>query len=351
VPISEALLAILACPACRGSLAYLEGEDKLVCEGCALVYYIRDDIPIMLIDEAGFDTTVLRTVHPELCEQPRSNVLSSNDDQSFTATYFPWSIIMNEDTLKRALLYFDRVYLLAPTRVHLDELLEEFRKERPRAGFRSPNFGTELRNQILSFYSRIKPLMDEGIIVPIDSNPVLSDPTYGKQLAELSFDDAINYDVAVIDPKVTLGVQYFDPDSVIGHEALPGGMVSFQYWKATGAGRSYRDVLERVEKYINDLPPHAQVMMQKMIKLPDAVIRAVLINASLLCIQRTGSTPLTDDPDDLKILMTKYQRINDTNLNKNAKANEKTLLNFVAHSNTKSGMLTNFVLESYCCRM
>ncbi len=122
-------------------------------------------------------------------------------------------------------------------------------------------------------------------------------------------------------------------------------MVSFQYSKATGAGRSYKDVLERVEKYINDLPPHAQVMMQKVVKLPDAVIRAVLLNASLLCIQRTGSTPLTDDPDDLKILMTKYQRMNDMNLNKNAKANEKTLLNFVAHSNTKSGMLTNFVLE------
>ncbi len=208
MPISEALLAILACPACKSSLTYLEDDDELACQGCARVYYIRDDIPVMLVDEAGINPTVLRTVYPQLPEQPRSNVSSATDDPSFTATYFPWSIIMNEDTLKRALLYFDRIYLLAPTRVHLDELLEEFRKERPRAGFRSPNFGTEVRDEIISFYSRIKPLMDEGMIVPIDSNPVLSDPTYGKQLGELSFDDAINYDVAVIDPKVTFGVQY-----------------------------------------------------------------------------------------------------------------------------------------------
>jgi uncharacterized protein YbaR (Trm112 family) len=44
------LLAILACPKCKGDLEYT--GEKLVCRACALAYPIRDDIPIMLIDEA-----------------------------------------------------------------------------------------------------------------------------------------------------------------------------------------------------------------------------------------------------------------------------------------------------------
>jgi hypothetical protein len=44
------LLEILACPKCKGDLEYT--GETLVCHACALVYAIRDDIPIMLIDEA-----------------------------------------------------------------------------------------------------------------------------------------------------------------------------------------------------------------------------------------------------------------------------------------------------------
>jgi uncharacterized protein YbaR (Trm112 family) len=46
------LLDILACPACKSSLKYLKKEQELVCVPCRLSYEIRDDIPIMLIDEA-----------------------------------------------------------------------------------------------------------------------------------------------------------------------------------------------------------------------------------------------------------------------------------------------------------
>ena len=47
------LLAILVCPKCKGELQYLESDAKLVCQRCRLAYPIRDDIPVMLIDEAS----------------------------------------------------------------------------------------------------------------------------------------------------------------------------------------------------------------------------------------------------------------------------------------------------------
>ena len=50
--ISKELLEILACPKCKGPVNLNETNDGLVCESCRLLYEIRDDIPIMLIDEA-----------------------------------------------------------------------------------------------------------------------------------------------------------------------------------------------------------------------------------------------------------------------------------------------------------
>ena len=46
------LLDILACPQCKGDVKLTEREDGLVCNACKLRYPIKDDIPIMLIDEA-----------------------------------------------------------------------------------------------------------------------------------------------------------------------------------------------------------------------------------------------------------------------------------------------------------
>lgn len=50
--VSKELLEILVCPKCKGQIHLNEREDGLVCDACRLVYEIRDDIPIMLIDEA-----------------------------------------------------------------------------------------------------------------------------------------------------------------------------------------------------------------------------------------------------------------------------------------------------------
>lgn len=50
--ISKELLEILACPQCKGDVRLTEAQDGLVCGACKLLYPIKDDIPIMLIDEA-----------------------------------------------------------------------------------------------------------------------------------------------------------------------------------------------------------------------------------------------------------------------------------------------------------
>lgn len=50
--LSKELLEILACPKCKGDIFLNQAEDGLICKSCRLLYQIKDDIPIMLIDEA-----------------------------------------------------------------------------------------------------------------------------------------------------------------------------------------------------------------------------------------------------------------------------------------------------------
>jgi uncharacterized protein YbaR (Trm112 family) len=50
--IDERLMEILACPVCKGHLTYDQKNQKLICEKCRLRYPIKDDIPIMLVDQA-----------------------------------------------------------------------------------------------------------------------------------------------------------------------------------------------------------------------------------------------------------------------------------------------------------
>ncbi len=50
--IKQELLDILACPKCKQAVKLNDTKNGLICEECKLLYEIRDDIPIMLIDEA-----------------------------------------------------------------------------------------------------------------------------------------------------------------------------------------------------------------------------------------------------------------------------------------------------------
>jgi uncharacterized protein YbaR (Trm112 family) len=50
--LSKELLDILVCPQCKGEVRLSQDGGALLCDRCRLAYPIRDDIPVMLIDEA-----------------------------------------------------------------------------------------------------------------------------------------------------------------------------------------------------------------------------------------------------------------------------------------------------------
>ena len=45
------LLEILCCPRCQGDLDYKADKQTLTCKSCGHVYQVKDDIPIMLVNE------------------------------------------------------------------------------------------------------------------------------------------------------------------------------------------------------------------------------------------------------------------------------------------------------------
>jgi uncharacterized protein YbaR (Trm112 family) len=49
------LLEILACPSCKTPVTLVHNGTALKCNECKRVYPIRDDIPVMLIDEATIE--------------------------------------------------------------------------------------------------------------------------------------------------------------------------------------------------------------------------------------------------------------------------------------------------------
>ncbi len=55
--IKKELIEIIACPKCKGFVTHNEKLDIIICKTCHLFYEIREDIPIMLIDEAKPLTT------------------------------------------------------------------------------------------------------------------------------------------------------------------------------------------------------------------------------------------------------------------------------------------------------
>ena len=56
MPISKDLLDILVCVVCKKPVRLLPGDSGLKCDVCKRVYPIRDDIPVMLLEEAKIST-------------------------------------------------------------------------------------------------------------------------------------------------------------------------------------------------------------------------------------------------------------------------------------------------------
>ena len=53
--ISAELLEILACPACKADVQLVKEDTALKCVSCHRVYPIRDEIPVMLVDQATIE--------------------------------------------------------------------------------------------------------------------------------------------------------------------------------------------------------------------------------------------------------------------------------------------------------
>ncbi|MGH9661781.1 MAG: Trm112 family protein [Bryobacteraceae bacterium] len=56
MPISKDLLEILVCPVCKATVELTADGGGLKCVECRRVYPIRDDIPVMLVDEAKIES-------------------------------------------------------------------------------------------------------------------------------------------------------------------------------------------------------------------------------------------------------------------------------------------------------
>jgi len=52
VELDDWLLEIIVCPNCRAELRVDDAASELVCTGCGLAYPVRDNIPVLLVDEA-----------------------------------------------------------------------------------------------------------------------------------------------------------------------------------------------------------------------------------------------------------------------------------------------------------
>lgn len=56
MPISQELLDILVCPLCKADVKLTADGQGLKCGQCHRVYPIKDDIPVMLVDEAKIES-------------------------------------------------------------------------------------------------------------------------------------------------------------------------------------------------------------------------------------------------------------------------------------------------------
>lgn len=55
MPVDPELLEILACPNCKTPVTLVKNDTALKCTMCNRVYPIKDEIPVMLIDEATIE--------------------------------------------------------------------------------------------------------------------------------------------------------------------------------------------------------------------------------------------------------------------------------------------------------
>lgn len=279
-----------------------------------------------------------------LATKERSRIVHEESD--LCAVYFPWSVILDEATLKRALLYFDHIYLLAPSAPLLDKFLVELASSERAAWMRSPAmFDSELRATITNFYKRIEPLREAGIIRTLDTNRILTEQGHATTIEELSFHDVVNYEGSRIKTKLPTIATAIDR-SLLHVREQEGSNVAFQYWDMATVKNLHPRIIHRIEQYIDGLPSPVRPFVKGQIgHLPNAITRALLINSSLVCMGEAGLTPLVDQKAYYDLLRLKYRQMFDTAQNSTATTNIGAMQEFVAKAATKAGILADFALE------
>ncbi len=68
--VAAELLEILVCPNDRAAVTYIESEQVIVCSTCGYRYPVRDDIPVMLIDEAEKPPAPRQAAAPKPARKP-----------------------------------------------------------------------------------------------------------------------------------------------------------------------------------------------------------------------------------------------------------------------------------------
>ncbi len=52
MPVDSKLIELLVCPDCHGEIEYKDRRNLIICTACGLQYPVRDNIPVMLVEEA-----------------------------------------------------------------------------------------------------------------------------------------------------------------------------------------------------------------------------------------------------------------------------------------------------------
>lgn len=336
MPISRELLDILVCPICKGALRLSPAEDRLNCLNCPRSYPIRDNIPVMLSEEAEVQLNMLPDINSDTF--PRSAAATRSDDATpFSATYFPWSVIADEAVLKRALLYFQKVLLIGPSNDDFYSKSGEYAND-------SYSRCQGVNRAVIDFYDKIRPLLNSGLIEIVDANRLTSDATTVAHLKQATVADVLDPVWNHLFNDLSFGSIELGSGDWYG-EASPEGDVAYQYWRAAGLREVCASVEEEVQGYLASLPNAARTFLVQNIRLPESVIGSLLINSSLACIQQNRSVPLCDTDRGMSMLHSKYHRIFDPERNPHARENERAMDNLVADVHTKAGILATYTLE------
>ena len=352
------LLEILACPSCKGPLEYRQAQDELVCHACHLTYEIRDDIPIMLIDSATGDRQYLNErlalLAPDLSLLPRrSPTMRPEPAHSLDAVVFPWSVMVDDGALKRALLYFDRVGILGPPESELDSLIESIRDRE----IQSDRFPRRQREAFVAFFTELRYLVDAGAVELVDAGAILRDAPRREQVRAMVASEAFSPELgrAVLEmgvlssilgsPKVGYEPNVLRHGRLLLHEMNKTREVAIQYWTDGPAMELVEDLFLETDARLSTLPPEFQHFVRARGDLDKALLVSIFCNAALAAIDKYQSVPVMTGAFGVEYLSMKYRRALGLEAVVASAKGHEAMSELAIRTDTRSGILASMTLE------